>query len=66
MNWDYMICVGMYGNGLKHQHIRMLPTLNQMATFSFTEVEVGGMKKRIAVYHDAIHQTAQRRLAGWD
>ena len=61
MNWDYMICVVMYGNGLKHQHIRMHPTLNQMAIFSFAEAGVGGMKIKTAVYHDAMHQTALRK-----
>ena len=66
MNWACTICVAMYGNGLKHRHIRMQPTLNQMAIFSFAEAGVGGMKIKTAVYHDAMHQTAQRRLAGWD
>lgn len=63
MNWDYMICVEMYGNGLKRQHIRMLPTLNLMAIFSFVGGGAGGMKIRTAASHVAMYLTDQKRLA---
>ena len=66
MNWAYTICVAMYGNGLKHRHIRMLLTLNQMAIFSFAEAGVGGMKIKTAVYHDAMRQTTPRKRVDWD
>lgn len=41
----------------------MLPTLNLIATSSFAEVEAGGMKKRTAASHVAMHLTDQKRLA---
>jgi len=63
MSWFYMICVVTYGNGLKLLHIRMLPTLNLIATSSFAEVEAGGMKIRTAASHVAMHLTDQKRLA---
>ena len=46
MNWEYMICVEMYGNGQKHQPIRMLRILSLKAIFSFVVEEVGGMKRK--------------------
>lgn len=66
MNWAYTICVAMYGNGLKHRHIRMLLTLNQMAIFSFAEAGVGGMKPRTVVCHGDMHLTTPRKQVDWD
>ena len=66
MNWAYTICVAMYGNGLKRQHIRMLLTLNLMATFSFGVEEVGGMKIKTVVFHDAMRLTTPRKRVDWD
>ena len=49
-----------------HRHIRMLLTLNLMATFSFGVEEVGGMKIKTAVFHNAMRLTTPRKRVDWD